>query len=117
MMKPRECFDLLTTTPFKYELVKTVVQSIQSLPRRKFTPRLQADEAMIKSLTEQVNELTSSDILSRVRDSYSSALAQSNQQHQQELLTLQQQIGELREEVDKKVHVTENSFNVCSVYL
>ena len=65
--------------------------------------RLQADEAMIKSLTEQVNELTSSDTLSRVRDGYSSALAQANQQHQQELLTLQQQIGELREEVDKKV--------------
>jgi hypothetical protein len=65
--------------------------------------RLQADEAMIKSLTEQVNELTSSDTLSRVRDGYSSALAQSNQQHQQEMLTLQQQIGELREEVDRKV--------------
>ena len=58
---------------------------------------------MIKSLTEQVNELTNSDTLSRVRDSYSSALAQANHQHQQEVLTLQQQIGELREEVDKKV--------------
>lgn len=79
--------------------------------------RLQADEAMIKSLTEQVNELTSSDTLSRVRDSYSSALAQSNQQHQQELLTLQQQIGELREEVDKKVHVHLCIYQaiVCSV--
>ena len=65
---------------------------------------------MIKSLTEQVNELTSSDTLSRVRDSYSSALAQSNHQRQQEMLTLQQQIGELREELDKKVlEITEHA--------
>lgn len=65
--------------------------------------RLQADEAMIKSLTEQVNELTSSDTLSRVRDNYSSAMAQSNHQHQQEVLGLEQQLGELTQDMEKKV--------------
>lgn len=58
---------------------------------------------MIKSLTDQVNELTSSDILSRVRETYSSAMAQTKHEHQQELLHLQQEVAELREEMDKKV--------------
>ena len=65
--------------------------------------RLQADEAMIKSLTEQVNELTSSDTLTRVRENYSSAMAQSKHEHQQEVLRLQQEMAELREEMDEKV--------------
>ena len=68
--------------------------------------RLQADEALIKSLTDQVNELTSSETLSRVRESYSSAMAQSNHQHQQEVVQLQEQLEQLREEMERKVNET-----------
>ena len=71
--------------------------------------RLQADEALIKSLTDQVNELTSSDSLSRVRESYSSAMAHSAHQHQQEVLQLQEQLEHLREEMERKVNVTCNT--------
>ena len=53
----------------------------------------------------QVGELAKSDALVRVRESYSAALEQSSQQHQQQVLALQQELDTAREHVERQVCV------------
>ena len=57
----------------------------------------------------QVGELAKSDALVRVRESYSTALEQSSQQHQQQVLALQQELDTAREHVERQVCVVPSS--------
>lgn len=65
--------------------------------------QLVSAEATIHSLNEQVEELASSESLSRVRESYSSALSETEHRHKTELASLQEKMREAREEVETKV--------------
>ena len=65
--------------------------------------RLQAAEATVNSLTEQVGQLTSSDTLSRIRDNYSQALSAAAHEHKQEVLSLQQESAQYTEQLEERV--------------
>ena len=61
----------------------------------------------------QVSELARSDALVRVRESYSTALEQSSQQHHQQVLALQQELDTAQEHVERQVCVCVCVLCVC----
>ncbi len=60
-------------------------------------------EATISSLKQQVSELSSSESMARVRESYSSAIAQAQEKHRQQLARAMEDTQNAREEVEAKV--------------
>ena len=65
--------------------------------------QLVSAEATIQGLTQQVEELGSSQSLARVRESYDSALAAATHQHQEGVASLREELGSVREELESKV--------------
>ncbi len=65
--------------------------------------RLVSAEATISSLKQQVSELSSSESMARVRESYSSAIAQAQEKHRQQLARAMEDTQNAREEVEAKV--------------
>ena len=60
-------------------------------------------EASIHSLNQQVEELNSSECIARIRESYNSALLEASHKHRDELATFQEQIQEIKEQMEAKV--------------
>ena len=65
--------------------------------------QLVSAEATIHSLSQQVEELGSADTISRVRESYDSALSQASAQHKEDMALLQEEMRSTREEIEAKV--------------
>lgn len=65
--------------------------------------RLVSAEATISALKLQVGELNSSECLARVRESYSTALAQAEQKHRLQLAQAMAETHGAKEEVEAKV--------------
>lgn len=65
--------------------------------------QLVSAEATIQGLTQQVEELGSSQTLARVRESYDSALAAAAHQHQEGVASLREELDSMREELESKV--------------
>jgi len=65
--------------------------------------RLVLAEATIGSLKQQVVELSSSEALARMRQSYSSAMSQAQDKHRQQLARAMEETQKVREELEEKV--------------
>ena len=65
--------------------------------------RLVSAEATISALKQQVTALSSSESLARVRETYSSALAQTEKKHRAELAQAMADTEAARDEVEAKV--------------
>ena len=65
--------------------------------------RLVMAEATIGSLKQQVTELSSSETLARMRESYSSAMAQAQDKHRHELARAAEETQKTREALEEKV--------------
>ena len=60
-------------------------------------------EANIHSLNQQVKELNSLESISRVRESYNSALSQATQRHREEKAKFDEQFHQAQEKIESKV--------------
>ena len=65
--------------------------------------QLVSAEATIHNLNQQVEELSSSQSIARVRQSYDSALAAASHQHEERMAILREELGGVREELEGKV--------------